>query len=87
MKKWIVLSMITLLTGCAGANISSQIRSGSPDAAMMTRCTTFSTGSTDNINEEIAQYDGWNMVYMSEYTTENKTSSEAVMCFEKPAMK
>ena len=50
----------------------------------MLRCLEMSTGSESVMNKDLEQYDGWKMVYVSEYTTENKSSSAAVMCFEKP---
>lgn len=85
MKKIITLGIVVLLTGCAGANISSQAReSGSEGSSMMMRCADLSTGNESKMNAELQKYDGWKMVYVSEYTTPNKTNSAAVMCFEKP---
>lgn len=85
MKKVLSLSLIALLTGCAGANISSQVReSGTEGASQMMRCVDLSTGNESEMNSELKKYDGWKMVYVSEYTTPNKTNSAAVMCFEKP---
>ena len=84
MKRLLSLGLVLTLTGCAGANITSQLReSGTTGTAMQTRCVDFSTDS--DMNEELEQYDGWRMVYVSEYTTPNKASSAAVMCFEKPS--
>ena len=60
------------------------MRSSIPNAAMMTRCVTIETDNGNNINNKISAYDGWHMIYVSEYTTGNKASSAAVMCFEKP---
>lgn len=78
--------MVVFLSGCAGANISSQVReSGTEGSNMMMRCVDLSTGNESKLNNELKQYDGWKMVYVSEYTTPNKTNSAAVMCFEKPA--
>lgn len=86
MKKLATLGIVLLLTGCAAANISSQVReSGSEGSSMMTRCVEFNTGDESRTNSKLEQYDGWKMVYVSEYTTPNKVASAAVMCFEKPA--
>jgi hypothetical protein len=86
MKKVITLGIAILLTGCAAANIRSQVReSGSGSSSMMMRCIDFSTGNESQTNSKLQQYDGWKMVYISEYTTPNKVDSAAVMCFEKPA--
>ena len=85
MKLLASLGVVLLLTGCAGANISSQVReSGVEGSSMMTRCANYTTGDDEDTNEILQQYDGWKMIYVSEYTTENKNNSEAVMCFEKP---
>jgi hypothetical protein len=29
-----------------------------------------------------SKYDGWKLVYISEYTTQNKTGTDAAVCFE-----
>jgi hypothetical protein len=85
MKSIISLGLVLFLAGCTGANISSQVReSGNPGSNMMTRCVNYSTGSDDNTNEILQKYDGWKLIYISEYTTDNKTDTAAVMCFEKP---
>ena len=31
-----------------------------------------------------AKYDGWRMVYISEYTTGHKFGTSGVICFERP---
>lgn len=86
MKKLIVFVLAILLAGCAGANISSQIRETAGDkASMVLRCIEFKTGNVAENNQKIQEYDGWKMVYISEYTTPNKLHSDVVMCFEKPA--
>lgn len=48
------------------------------------RSRTQNTGSEQAVNDDLKQYDGWKMVYASEYTTANKSNTAAVMCFEKP---
>lgn len=109
-RTW-VWGLAILLGGCAGANISSQVReSGEPGSNKMLRCVDIETGrfnsgptrayrnvhetvpsgeivAIENGNEVLKQYDGWKLVYVSEYTTENKRNSAAVMCFEKPLEK
>lgn len=72
-----------ILAGCAAANISAQTRdSGEPGSSKMTRCTAITTGG--DTSSELKRFDGWKLVYISEYTTPNKASTAAVMCFEKP---
>ncbi len=87
MKKIIALGFVAILSGCAGANISSQIRespTSNANANMKLRCLDFNTGNDKSINSQLKKYDGWKMVYVSEYTTGNKTATDAVVCFEKP---
>ena len=87
MKLLASLSVIFLLAGCSEANISSQVReSGVSGSNMLTRCANFTTGDDEDTNEVLKQYDGWKMIYVSEYTTDNMNNSESVMCFEKPAL-
>lgn len=89
MKKLIALIFIAMLCGCAGANISSQIRqSGEPGSSKMLRCIDWSTGNLAGESKAMLKpFDGWKMVYVSEYTTPNKVNSRVVMCFEKPYVK
>lgn len=83
MKSVVLLGAALVLTGCTGANISSQFReSGDAGFNMMVRCVNTDTGS--RMNSKLEKYDGWKMIYVSEYTTGNKSSTVAVMCFEKP---
>ncbi|MEL0660650.1 hypothetical protein V6255_16060 [Psychromonas arctica] len=81
-------SSAILITGCAPANISSNLRPSSTDeTSMQTRCVDFKTGDESKTNALLSQYDGWKVAYTSEYTTTNKTTTVMVMCFEKPTNK
>ncbi len=83
MKNIVLLCAVLALTGCTGANISSQFReSGNDGSNMMVRCVNVNTGV--RMNSKLEKYDGWKMIYVSEYTTANKSSTAAVMCFERP---
>jgi hypothetical protein len=85
MKLVTILSIVLFLTGCAAANISSQVReSGVEGSSMITRCVNYTTGNDTETNGILKQFDGWRMIYMSEYTTPNKTNSAAITCFEQP---
>ena len=85
MIKLVSLGLVVLLSGCAGANITSQARdSGSEGSSMKLRCVDLTTGNEAKVNAKLKKYDGWKMIYVSEYTTPNKSNSAAVMCFEKP---
>lgn len=86
MKKLSLLSagVFVLITGCTGANISSQVReSGEAGSNKTIRCIDLTTGNEAKNNSKLQQYDGWKMVYVSEFTTPNKSTSAMVMCFEK----
>ncbi|MBV7299934.1 hypothetical protein [Enterovibrio paralichthyis] len=84
MYKSAIISALSLsLVACSGANVTSQIRDfDKQSSSKMIRCETFGTGSSST-NEKLEKYDGWSMVYASEYTTENKSTTEMTMCFEK----
>ncbi|WP_094751639.1 hypothetical protein [Psychromonas sp. CD1] len=87
MKLILSMGVVLLLTGCAAANISSQVRaSGSEGSNLMTRCVSYTTGDDEDTNNLLEKYDGWKMIYVSEYTTSNKTNTAAIMCFEKPML-
>ena len=79
---FVVLNTL-LITGCAPANISSNLRNPSSDnLSMETRCINLKTGN--NNDSLLSKYDGWKVVYASEYTTANQSTTTMVMCFEKP---
>ncbi|MEH6357903.1 MAG: hypothetical protein V7745_02875 [Pseudomonadales bacterium] len=81
----IALISTLFITGCAPANISSDLRMPSVEQlSMKTRCVDFKTGNEDKVNSLLSQYDGWKVLYTSEYTTANKSTTSMVMCFEKP---
>ena len=85
---WITLVAFLSISGCAPAIISSHLR-GPTDAetSMQTRCIDFITGKDLEVDSELSQYDGWKIVYASEYTTGNKTTTSMVIYFEKPYSK
>jgi hypothetical protein len=86
MKK-ILFAMLLLgtLTGCQPANISSVIRGSDRDnASMETRCEPCDMRVASEMKEVFSKYDGWRMVYVSEYTTGHKFGTDGVICFERP---
>ena len=86
----ISLALVSLLSivGCAAANISSHLREPTDaETSMQTRCIDFITGKDLEVRGELSKYDRWKIVYVSEYTTGNKTTTSMVMCFEKPYSK
>lgn len=88
--KFGVASFLSLvfLNGCAPANISSNLREPSGSGtSMQTRCVNITTGNKNVMNDVLEEFDGWTVVYTSEYTTANKATSALVMCFERPYSK
>ena len=82
-KALFAVATLLTLTACSGANVTSQMRDfDNTNPAKMLRCVTVETNDSDT-NEELAAYDGWSLVYASEYTTDNKSTTELTMCFEK----
>ncbi|WP_295054969.1 hypothetical protein [Sulfuricurvum sp.] len=73
-----------LFTACAPANIQAQIRNSDVNSNMMTRCEEVDMRSTSDMTKLFQKYDGWRMIYISEYTTGNKIGTSGSVCFEKP---
>lgn len=73
-----------LFTACAPANIQAQIRNSDVNSNMMTRCEEVDMRSNSEMNKLFQKYDGWRMIYISEYTTGNKIGTSGSVCFEKP---
>lgn len=85
MRKYFVFFSVCVLAGCQGANVTSVVReSGESGSSKMLRCVSLNTSSEEAVNADLKKYDGWKMVYASEYTTANKSNTAAVVCFEKP---
>ena len=74
----------TLFTACSPANIQSQLRASDGNSNMMTRCEEVDMRSNSEMLGIFKKYDGWRMIYISEYTTENKFGTSGSVCFEKP---
>ena len=78
------LTLAIAFTGCAPANIQSQLRTSDINSNMKTRCEEVDMRSNSEMNEVFTKYDGWRMVYISEYTTSNKFGTSGSICFEQP---
>ncbi len=89
MKIGIILFLsLVFLNGCAPANISSNLRHPSDSStSMQTRCVPLTTGNKKVMSDVTEEFDGWKVVYTSEYTTANKATTAMVMCFERPYSK
>ncbi|MDY0213194.1 MAG: hypothetical protein RBR06_09335 [Desulfuromonadaceae bacterium] len=83
-----VLILIVLLSvcavGCAPANITAVSWPSKIDGDnVQTRCERVDMRSSSQMKKVFSQYDGWNLVYISEYTTGNKLGTDAAVCFER----
>jgi hypothetical protein len=86
MKK-LMFAMLLLgtMTGCQSAVISSAIRgSDHENPSMETRCEPCDMRQAEELKQVLSKYDGWRMVYISEYTTGHKFGTDGVVCFERP---
>lgn len=73
-----------LLCACQGANITSaKWDSGATGPNLKTRCEDVDMRSNSDMGAVFKKYEGWKMVYVSEYTTGHKTGTHGVVCFEK----
>ncbi|KHL68501.1 hypothetical protein [Pseudomonas flexibilis] len=85
MKKQLLLLSLSsvLLAGCAPANITSAKWDTNNGANVTTRCEQVDMRSKKEMDKTFAKYDGWKLVYVSEYTTANRFGTDGVACFEK----
>lgn len=73
-----------LIAGCAPANITSaKWDSGLNNANVQTRCERADLRNQSEMSALFKKYDGWKVIYISEYTTANKFGTDAVVCFER----
>ena len=78
------LTLAIAFTGCQPANIQSQMRTSDINSNMQTRCEEVDMRENSEMGELFKKYDGWRMVYISEYTTSNKIGTSGSVCFERP---
>lgn len=86
MKKISFLIIIACvgLAGCAGAGIS--VASWPTDinsSNFQTRCEHVDLRDQSAMDSIFPKYDGWKLVYISEYTTNHKIGTDAAVCFER----
>ena len=72
-----------ILASCAPANIvASKWDSGVSGSHVQTRCEQIDMRNKSEMDRIFAKYDGWKLVYISEYTTGNRIGTDAAVCFE-----
>jgi len=86
MKKILfVMLLLGTVTGCQPAVISTALRgSDHQNPSMETRCEPCDMREPTEMKAAFTKYDGWRMVYISEYTTGHKFGTSGVICFERP---
>lgn len=86
MRKYVfgLILLVTAITGCQPAIIASAIReSDRENASMETRCESLDMRDSSDLKQVLSKYDGWRMIYVSEYTTANKFGTAGLICFER----
>lgn len=81
----IVVSLLCVaVMGCAGANITSTLRESKLDGGyVQTRCEPCDMRDAKELKKLFEKYDGWQVFYISEFTTGNRLGTSAVVCFER----
>jgi hypothetical protein len=84
-KLLIVVSLLCIaVMGCAGANITSQLRqSNLTGSNIQTRCERLDMRNPSELTQVFERYDGWQVLYISEFTTPNIVGVNAVVCFQR----
>lgn len=85
MKKMLFATMaLATLTACQPANITAVMRGSDLQAgSMQTRCEATDMRDQSDMQELFAKYDGWRLIYLSEFTTSNRVGTSSVVCFER----
>jgi hypothetical protein len=81
----IVVSLLcAAIMGCAGANITSGLRPSKIDGGdVQTRCEPCDMRDANALNKVFQAYDGWQVFYISEFTTQHIVGTSGVICFER----
>jgi len=77
------MAAIATLWGCAPANIASAKWDSAWTSKTQTRCERVDMRSKPEMDQTFAKYDGWKLIYVSEYTTPNRFGTDGVACFER----
>jgi hypothetical protein len=81
----IVVSLLCVAgMGCAAANITSGFRqSRLTGDDVQTRCEVCDMRNADQLKKILPMYDGWQVFYISEFTTKHMIGTSGVICFER----
>lgn len=86
MKNFLILIPVGcfLLAGCQPANIvASKWDSAISGTNVQTRCERVDMRDNAEMETVLTKFDGWKMVYLSEFTTSNMVGTSAAVCFER----
>ena len=85
-KLFILLAIgCVLIAGCEPAGITAvRWDSGLKSPNVQVRCERVDMRDQSEMNAAFAKYDGWKLIYISEYTTGHKVGTDAAVCFESP---
>jgi len=84
MKILLLVLSAFILAGCAAANVTAVMRPASSQG-YETRCEPVDLRDKKDVEAVTKQYDGWQLIYVSEFTTSNRFGTSAAMCFERLA--
>ena len=80
----LAILVCVLLVGCAPANIiATKWESGISGSNAQVRCEQVDMRSKSDMDKVFPKYDGWKLVYISEYTTGHRIGTDAAVCFER----
>ena len=83
-SRLLILASCCGVAGCYGATITATKWDSVIDGSKAERrCQALDMRSSRKMDEVFSKYNGWNLLYISEYTTPNKTGTHGVVCFEK----
>jgi hypothetical protein len=82
--RYLAILALSLLSGCMGANISANLRQlPPPEGNLQTRCERVDMRDNAEMEKVFKKYDGWRVLYVSEYTTSHRFGTIGAVCFER----
>lgn len=78
-----LLLLLAPLSGCAPAIITASEWDSGLTGPVQTRCVRVDMRDQLEMDSYFARFDGWKIIYLSEYTTSNRFGTVAAVCFEK----
>ena len=73
-----------IIAGCQPANMTSVMsHSNVSGTNVQTRCEYLDMRNNADMETVFAKYDGWILIYVSEYTSDKRFGTSGVVCFER----